>query len=171
MSEALEQTKAFLDVLGKRQVTTSLSTLAVALAGLLLVGGLYVHSVRSYERILAKAEERETRYEQQLEKLEQKWAVDRARILELTEQQAKVQARVVYRDREADKKIAEVSKPDRTVEQVSYDVVQAYGFAPVEMYGNNLVFAAPQVQEFVVTRMWPLGSMDTWDMTASAPEP
>lgn len=136
-----------------KSVSLNLGTIAVVVLALLLVGGIYLHSMRAYERMLGKAEEREAAYIQKMDALAAKWEVDRERLAEAEKQQGQVRERIVYRDREAEKKIAEVTAPDRPTEQIVDDVLQTYGFAARLDVPNLISFTPPQVQTFVATKI------------------
>ncbi len=149
----MEGIESVVKALNRQHVTMSALQLVVGLLVLMGLGGLYLHTMQSYQRVLGKAEEREAAYMARFERLEEKWAADRTRIEELTKNQAQAQTRIVYRDREADKRVAEVLAPSRPAEQVRQDLQSAYSFGPLTVEGNLFTFDTPQVQQFVATKV------------------
>ncbi len=149
----LDVTKAYIESLGKRHVTVNLGFAAIALVVILAFGGIYLHSVQNYERMLGKAEEREAKYEQTNKELAAQLLASQERIAELTVQQSQIHERVVYRDKQTDAKIAEVLAPEREAVDVAQDVKLAYNTLPLNVEGRNFLFELTQVQTFVATKI------------------
>jgi hypothetical protein len=75
-----------------------------------------------HERALAKAEQREDAYRADSKVLMGQLIESEKARAELAVQQAQVKERIIYRDREADKRIDEVTQPGRETQKVLADV-------------------------------------------------
>lgn len=130
----------------------NLLNLGILLAVLGVFGFFYMHSVRSFEQQMAKADARDASYEKSLDDLQTQWKSDQKEIATLQAQKDKVSTQIVYRDKSTDAVIAVDTAPDRSASQVSADVQSAYQFTPT-LNGNLFEFTLPQTQTFVATKL------------------
>jgi septal ring factor EnvC (AmiA/AmiB activator) len=152
--------KDLLDSLHSHQLKIN-GLLAVVIALVLGVFGfIYMHSVRSYESALGKAEERESEYMKSMAQIQQDWKAAQQKIADLAEEKSKVQTQIVYRDKQTDTKIQEIQKPDRSADQVWSDLKTFYPnllFTQYPLQYNDYpdLFAVskPQIQGFVATKL------------------
>lgn len=148
----LDVNKVITDLRSHSVHMTWLNVLVMVVA-LSVVGGIYLHSVQTYERLIARADADNAQYHKDLTDFQTQWKADQQTIAQLQQQKAQIQTQIVYRDKDTETKIVAVAAPNRSETQVSDDVQSAYKFPPLKVEGGVFSFTAPETQQFVVTRL------------------
>lgn len=134
-------------------ITMSAFTLVIVAAVLGVAAFLVLHTMHSYESMMAQANQTNAQYQASLTTLTAQWIADKKTIAANDAQAGKVTTQVVYRDKTVDAQIATVTAPTRTDVQVEDDVVKNYQFSAVSLAPDAFTFSRSQTQTFVATKL------------------
>jgi hypothetical protein len=153
-SQEVASAHAHLAALGHKQAHVTFATLGTLLlvVVMMLTGGFF--ALRSYDRQLDKADARYEQVQEHEKILEKKLEDSNKQIQDLSAQQAQKTIIIDKRDKTADQKIADATKPDKTAEDVTEDAKNYLGTIPKFVSdGNLLAFKVTEVQGFVATKI------------------
>lgn len=115
----------------------------------LVVGAWWhLHTVQSYGEAIGKADTLVQMYERDKKALDEQLKASQEKRDDISQQQQKLDKRIQERTRAAQKKVAEVTSPDRTPEQTQSDVAEYFGFTP-KLNGAAFELNQKQVQSTV----------------------
>src|SRR6185312_1898739 len=144
---------ALVSDLRSHTVHLSLLNLAIVVVLVLAFGGIYLHTVQTFNTLMAKADAQNSVYQQHLNDFETQWKADQQTIAQLQSQKQQVIIKEAARDTQTVKDIQTVTQSSRDAQTVANDVLGAYQFSPEKLDGDLFTFTQPETQQFVATKL------------------
>jgi hypothetical protein len=151
-SVQVDDFKAELAALSRKQAHVSFGVLGVVVLTLALmaVGG-YV-AMGFFERALEKQDAKYSVFVENQKAMQEQLRQDAQTIANLSVQQGQKVVVIHDRDQKADRQMADVTSPNKPVEQVARDFGAQFGYEP-GMTAGMFQFTAPQVQGFTALKI------------------